>query len=947
MKNKLLIFLLTIVAMALPAPGVVTTINSFNAGELSPQLEGRTDIAKYYSGNRTLENFLVFSYGGATRRPGTRFIAAAKNSDEAARLIPFEFSTEQAYMLEFGDEYIRFYRDGGQIQNDVGTAPYEISTPYDTDPDPVTGVATNLFELHFIQSADTMYVVHPSYAPRVLTRTGHTSWTLTEIDFQRGPFLDENEDDTIKITTTGYAVTAVDTSSETLGFTGDLTGIFDDNENFMIAGSTGNDGTWTVSSTSFSSPTTTVTVTGDLTDATVDGSAIVVDGVVTLTATSAIWDTTNHVGALWKVTHTADAESAAGSFNNNGSEQNTASIPMQLNRKFIFTTHGTWSGDVHLQRSFDGGQTWKTRLPVHYEDDGNRQFSESEGVDDAIYRVHIPASSAGIDSGTVKVNLTAFSFDVDGMVKITAVASTTSATATVKNLFGDVSATSRWAEGAWSLDEGFPTTVQFYEERIAYAATTNKPQTVWFSQTDDWPNFLAGDLDSDAMIYTIAADQVNAVRWMSSQSWLLLGTTGAEWKLGSGNNEDPLTPTQVVAKKQTNNGSAYLQPAVVNNAILYVQRQGKKLMELVFSFEADSWLSPDLTILSEHITAGGIVQMAFQRTPDPIIWAVLTDGDIAAMTYQRSQDVVAWHRHTSGTADFESVASIPGSGEDEVWVSVERTIDESTVRYVEQFAPRDWGSDQEDIFFVDSGLTFDGGAAVTITGISKANPAVVTAGSHGFSDGDQVRIVDVVGMTEINDTVYTVDDKTDDTFSLDDSQGIGNITSAGFTSYKSGGTASQVENRFTTLSHLEGEAVDVAASGEFYGTTTVDSGIVTLSSFHNTVHIGLNYISKLAPMKLEVPGNNISGRTKRITDITGKFFETLQCKYGPTEGSLLDLFDLSDEFDQLEGVPALFTGDRKQDFDGEYETQGNIYLQADQPLPCTILSLIPEFEVYR
>lgn len=941
MKKLALITVIILFAAAI-CPAAISIINAFNSGELSPQLEGRTDLSRYYSGCRTLENFLIFSYGGATRRPGTKYIATAKNSDEASRLVPFEFSTTQAYILEFGDEYIRFYKDNGQIV-DVNDDPYEISTPYDTD------AGTDLFELHFIQSADTMYIVHPAYKPRKLTRTGHTSWTITEIEFERGPFLDENET-TTTITPAGYTIDDANTTNETFGISddGDLTGIFDDNENFIVSGSTGNDATWTVSSTSYSAPTTTITVTGDITDATADGSAIVVEGKMTLTASAAIFDVNNHVGALWQVTHTATGEKVSGSFSNNAAAQNSASVAMQLNRKFDFTTHGTWTGDVVLQRSYDGGQTWKDVLPVHYENDGNRQFSDSETVDDAIYRVHVDANTAGIDSGTLKYNLIARSHDVAGVIDINAVATTTSASGTVMNLLGGTSATTNWAEGAWSLDEGYPATVAFYEERIAYAATTNNPQTIWFSQTGDWDNFLAGELDSDAISYTLAADQVNVIRWLSPQGWLLIGTIGGEWKIGSGTNEDPLTPKQVVAKRQSNYGSAYQQPVMVNNVILYVQRQARKVRELVFSFEVDSWLSPDLTVLSEHITDTGIVQTAFQKTPDPILWTILASGDIVAMTYQRSQEVVGWHKHTSGTADFESVAVIPGPNEDEVWVSVERTVNSNTVRYIEQFQARDWGSDQNDIFFVDSGLTFDGGAAVTITNITKATPAVVTAAAHGFSDGEQVRIADVTGMTEINDEVYTVDDANTNTFSLDDSAGVGDINSVGFTAYTSGGQAWQVENTFTTLGHLEGETVDIAADGAFYGTAVVGSNTITLTSFYNTVHAGLNYVSKLQPMKLEVPGNVISGRTKRITDITCRFHNTLQCKYGPTEDSTLDVFSFVDEdLDELEARQTLFSGDRKQEFDGDYETHGNIYLQVDEPLPCTILSILPDFEVYR
>ena len=180
MKKYIVIFLL-IAVLATPVFAIRSIIHAFNAGELSPLLNGRTDISKYYSGCQELDNFLVLTYGGVMRRPGTAYIADAKNADEAARLISFEFSIIQTYILEFGDEYIRFYKDGGQIL-DSGS-PVEIATPYDTD------AGTDLFDLHFVQSADTMYIVHPDYAPRKLTRTSDTAWTLTAINFSRCTFL--------------------------------------------------------------------------------------------------------------------------------------------------------------------------------------------------------------------------------------------------------------------------------------------------------------------------------------------------------------------------------------------------------------------------------------------------------------------------------------------------------------------------------------------------------------------------------------------------------------------------------------------------------------------------------------------------------------------------------------------------------------------------------------
>ena len=156
---------------------------NFTAGELSPRLDGRTDLAKYFNGCKKLQNFLTFPQGGVTRRPGTEHIAETKNSNSVnayVRLIPFEFNVEQTYILEFGAAYFRIYKDGGQVV-DGGGNPIEVTTNYAAD---------ELSELKFTQSADTMYIVHPNHRPRQITRTDHDAWTISLIDFRRGPFLD-------------------------------------------------------------------------------------------------------------------------------------------------------------------------------------------------------------------------------------------------------------------------------------------------------------------------------------------------------------------------------------------------------------------------------------------------------------------------------------------------------------------------------------------------------------------------------------------------------------------------------------------------------------------------------------------------------------------------------------------------------------------------------------
>jgi len=923
--KKLILFLI-LSSVYTSAFAHVGVINSFNAGELSPLLEGRTDIAKYYSGCRTLENMFCFSYGGTTRRPGTKYITTAKNSSVPCRLASFEYSQLQAYIIEFGHEYARFYKDGGQILD--GAAAYEITTPYD---------GNDVFELQMIQSADTFYIVHSDYPPAKLTRSGHTDWSLTEIEFERGPFLDENSTDTT-VTTEGYIITGVNITKDTFTIYSatDINTVFTDAKTFQVFGSTGNDGTWTVESVAYSSPNFIVTVTGNITNAVVDGDIVVVDGAVTLISSDDLW-TADHVGAIWGINHIQESESIEGTFSAVGVSD---TLVMQYGRSYVFSTHGTWTGTVILQRSFDGGSQWEDAYTTHYEGDGNITYPDDEIVDDAIYRVRM----SDYTSGSLRYSLVAKSIKVTMVAKITAITDANEVTAIVKTAPGGITASKLWSEGAWSPSQGYPSAISFYEERLVLAGTEELPQTIWFSQTADWENFLIGSNDSDALIYEIASDQVDVIRWIVPQDWLLIGTNSAEWKIGSGSSDEALTPTKVSVRRQSSYGSDMIQPVTVDNVVLYVQRQGKKARELVFSYDQDAFVSPDLTVLSEHVTGQGITQIAFQKTPDPILWCCTSDGYIATMTYKRSQDVIGWSRQILD-GDVESIAVIPGDGEDEVWISIEREINGSTVRYIEQFQPIDWGSDQSDMFFVDSGLSFDGGSAATITGITQAYPAVVTAASHGFSDGDQVRFESVAGMTELNCQVFTVDDATTNTFSLEDKTGAVDINSVDFTAYTLGGSVYQVENRFTTLSHLEGEDVQVLGDSAYAGTYEVSGGIITLDDYYNKVVAGLGYISKLKPMRLEVKANQgVANAVVRITELGVKFYKTVGAEYGPDFDNLTP-FIFRDAEDRIDEAVPIYTGDKYGFFEGSYTRDSSICIEQNIPLPMSVIELIPDFEV--
>lgn len=158
---------------------------SFSGGEISPSLGYRTDLQRYSTACKTLKNFIVHPHGGTSNRPGTEFIEATKDSTKRSRLIPFEFNTEQVYAIEFGDKHCRFYMNGGVILNNG--VPYEINTPY---------LEKDLSLIKYTQSADVIYLVHPLYTPRTLTRSDHTNWSLDLYEFKNGPFRRSNPTNT-------------------------------------------------------------------------------------------------------------------------------------------------------------------------------------------------------------------------------------------------------------------------------------------------------------------------------------------------------------------------------------------------------------------------------------------------------------------------------------------------------------------------------------------------------------------------------------------------------------------------------------------------------------------------------------------------------------------------------------------------------------------------------
>lgn len=636
-KKFLIIFILVGTAF-----GVSPAINSFNTGQISPFMEARADFgaqagtfhSKYSSACRTLENIFALSQGPAVRRPGTKYIATVKSG--TPKLLSFDYATDDTYIMETGNIYMRFYRSGGQILSS-GSA-YEIVTPF---------LEADLFNIQTAQVDNVMYLVDGTNPPQKLTRSGHTSWTIADASITDGPFQPEN------------------------------------------------------------STTTTITPSGTLT----------VGGSITLTASTAIFNS-GHAGSYWEINQQRGTTLLSGELS---SEDACSASTSSFSGGYSFTTSGTWDATIRLERSTDAGSTWDSALsPLNSTNFDNPTESESTSV---LHRVRM----TDYVSGTCNYKHTISDTLNHGIVNVTAYTNTTVVTGTVIAALTSTDATTQWREPYWSDYRGWPKTVEIHHQRLIFGGSDTFTQTLWFGKadSDDYENFDEGTLDTSS--FTIALEGQNPITWLLGEDYLFIGTSGSCGRYGTaGESHVPLSPSY---REQTRNGAQNIKATIAGNAILYIERGARKVRELGFSLQADKYVSTDLTQISEDITEGGIVDAAFQYRPEPVLWCVL-DSDIATLTYQREQAVVAWSLQKT-TGDFESVAIIPSSGEDEVWVVVSRTINSVTARYIEQFQPREWGTDDDDAWFCDSGISYSGTATTSFTGATHlANESVVV-----YADG--------------------------------------------------------------------------------------------------------------------------------------------------------------------------------------------------------------------
>lgn len=759
---------------------------NFSAGEQTPKLDGRVDFQKYANGAGLLHNFSVHVQGGAPRRAGTTYIATANESgafqsdafqsdafdvatgDTVVRLVPFKFSTTQVYMMEMGNQYIRFYQNRAPLLDGLGDL-VEITSPY---------AGEDLRALRFTQSADVLYIAHQAYPPHKLSRLSTTSFALTPIVFQPPATTEIGTALNAKLTLT--AVSGQDITATT------------DNPVFLAAD------------------------VSRILRGTGGGRAVITAFNTAQEVIVDILDTFPSVGPI-------DA------------------------------------GDWELQGSPGAQATPSAKEPVY-------------GA------VTVTLATAGFRPGEIGRYVVINS----GVIKLTGYTSPTVMTGQILKVLSSVTASpaGAWSlEGeAWSSERGSPGAVALFDQRLYWGGTLAEPDTVWGSVVADYENQGRGVDDDDAVSFIMAQDAVNAIRWLKGLTTLLIGTVGGELQ-AKGSIDGPITPSAIDTKPQSPYGSDYTVDAIpIGGAVVFLQRGARKIREEAFNFEADKYVSTDLSILAEHLFGEGVLEMSYLSQPDSMLAAIRSDGILLCMTYERPENVVAWHHHqTDGI--FVSVAALPNASGDELWCVVEREF------------PTAEGAFQSTAFQAGAFQT-DGETTERRRYIEVFDGHLTTDAALKY-DGDPVTMLYVPHLE-------------------------GKEVAAVFTD----GTF-QVEDAFQE-DMVQADRLD-------YELLTIADATAIMSAEHATVEIGLPFTSKLTSLRpeLQLGNGSLQGRKQRFNEVTVRFL----C----TQGHPLINGEAMRYPDEAEGIGP-YTGDVRISEQG-WDRSNIITIEQRDPLPCTVLAI--------
>ena len=927
---------------------------SFSKGVIAPELYGRVDTAAYQVALAKATNTIIHTYGGVSNRTGLEFIGPIKNHNEVPRIIPFQFRTADSYILEFGNQYMRVvrndvyvtepdvsisnvtqastaivtanghgYSDGDEVNISGVNGMTElngrrfIATITTTNTfglaDQITGSAVNstnfnaytgggvcskiyeistpyaladLEDLKYVQSADVMTLTHRNYRAYDLSRLANDNWTLVPIAFV--PNVDAPtglvvNNNTVGTDTYTWKVTAVDVDGqESLPATFGLGSV-----NLLAATNT-NPVRCTFGSISFG-----------------DGDEIVINGAGGMTELNG----RRFIAANRAINSPVMGQSQVDLLGVDGTNFNT------------YTSGGQALG-AYLRSGIvadppDATLSWAS-VPAA-----------------AKYFIYQRPETTGVWEFIGESQRSDF--------KVTAVD-------------GDRSKTFPQFSDPFTLPNENPGTSSYFEQRQVFSGSLNKPDTVFYSRVGERNNFSAEEPAgaADAFSTTLASLEVNEVRHLIPLNDLVVLTSSSEWRVNPGP-DTAFELSTIRQKPQSNWGASHLEAFIVGSTIFYIDPGHSRVRTIGYSFQIDGYTGTDISLLANHYFQENTIEdWSIQYSPETRFYYCRDDGIALTTTFDREQEVIAWSDwKTDG--EFLRTTSIKGSNrqlEDNIYFVVRRIVNGNTVLYLERLHPIfEEDRTSENAFFVDSGLSLD--IPVTITGISTANPVVVTAPSHEFSNGDEVDIDEVVWVPNVDLNFgesqpiqavgrYKIKGVTTNTFQLTNLNDE-NIDGSNWNAYFSGGKVRRAVDTVSGLHHLEGRTLVANADGNVIRDLTVSNGTVTFARKFSRIHIGIPYVTDIETLDIEPPNTTIQGNLKKITNLTIKFNRSRGLLYGPN-------FENMSEWKQREneryGEPTrLFTGSERVVLKPNWQSQGRIAIRQKDPMPITILSIVPDIEV--
>ncbi len=856
---------------------------SFVSGLLSPLVLGRTDIDKYKSGCQTAINVVIMPFGSITRRPGFKFIAALEDQTKVGRLIEFEYSNIQAYIIELTNLKIRFYRNQGILLQgrDITNGTFTSG---------ITGWTST--------SSGTGAISHDAGNLR-LTLTGGGAANEARATSTVLPNYGTN---TYNVTLDVFTSSTIYKVGTTSGGSGIATGTLTTGlaKTFSFTPTTNGDVYITFENAATSSIdnvaialTTIYEIDSPYTEAQIpdldyDQSF---DALYITHPSHKPYKLMRNSADNWTLSAVTFLEPA-------WQDENATSItmtPSALTGSVTFTASSSTFASTDVGRGIRFKSGVDKSLQVQYPGTGSQEYFDitfypqtSSTVEvfivdvnglytEQTYNASPGAGEFNVVNGQVVLGSTASANESVvirpkyagsgkwGWGTITAYTSATQVTVLLVNDVAGINASTYWRLGAWSATTGYPAHIAFHDQRLWLANNTTQPETIWGSRTADFENFQPD------------SDELKGVPEASSSVTYSLNTPSIQFIVGlrelivgckngiipiigqSGAIEATSSPK---ARLDGNYKCAAKKVIKTADEILFIEDLLKRVDSAAYSYEKDGFKVNELTLLADNITAtSGVKGMAYAETPYRVLWLHKNDGTIASCTFKADQNLTAWATHTIGGTgvEVESMAVIPGATYSEVWAIIKRTINGGTKRYVEVMQPFFYNQAKSEAFYVDSGLIYSGSPATIISG----------------------------------------------------------------------------------LSHLEGQTVTILADGTAMPTEVVSSGSITLDEPASYVIVGLGYNSDFSPVYQE--GGSKLGATQmslaKTTSLGIRLFETINLQIGSTVSTLSTL-PFRTGSDPMDSSPPLFTGDKVVDFDDDVDLNYTVYIRQNLPYPMTVLSLL-------